>query len=121
MTEFHPLGTGEVVEVSPSQHLKNIDEGEGGLLQLNRIGALTIITEFLGPGRFRTVVWDIRHPDGADRGWVIAKLETLEGAEGFHFALSWSLYQEDFGSAVREDAARFHEPSSLITATGDIP
>ena len=76
----------------------------GRILQLNTIGALTIVTAYRGLGDFETVLWDSRLPKYRDVGVLVSYWETLEVSEAFHHAYTKRIYASVFGAEVRERA-----------------
>jgi hypothetical protein len=115
MQEFFAAGAeGNKVDASVEAYIMNTLLGDGHLLQMNRIGAIVVVTAYMKLGDFQTVIWDWRAQQDPDVGWIIAELNNLEAAEGFHFALTQSLYNGEFGSALREEAARYPDVGSII-------
>ncbi len=111
---FASGGEGRKVDASVMAYIMNTLVGKGHLLQMNRIGAITAVTAELNAGAFQTVVWDWRAQQDPDVGWIVAEFETLEPAEGFHFALTESLYHGEFGSSMRDEAARFPAAGTIL-------
>jgi hypothetical protein len=78
-------------------------EADGGrILQLNRVGALTVVTGYRGLGQFECVHWDDRHPDHRHEGVVVSYWETLQTAEAFHFAYLKKVLAGPWGKELRE-------------------
>lgn len=111
---FAAVGEGRKVDASVEAYLMNTLVGKGHLLQMNRIGAITAVTAELNRGEFQTVIWDWRAQQDPDIGWIVAGFKALELAEGFHFALTQSLYRGEFGSTLRREAARFPEAGDIL-------
>jgi hypothetical protein len=113
--EFFAAGAeGRKVDASVEAYLMNMLVGKGHLLQMNRIGAITAVTAEVNRGEFQTVIWDWRAQQDPDVGWIVAEFKALELAEGFHFALTQSLYHGEFGSMLRADAARFPDAGTIL-------
>lgn len=115
MQEFFAAGgEGRKVDASVAAYSMNTLVGQGHLLQMNRIGAITAVTAELKPNEFQTATWDWRAQQDPDVGWIVAEFKTLERAEGFHFALIQSLYHGEFGSSVRDEAGRFPDAGTIL-------
>lgn len=72
----------------------------GHVLQLNRVGTVTLATVYRGLGDFETIKWDEREfHDGP--GELVSFWETLEIAEGFHHALLELLWKSRYGKVMR--------------------
>lgn len=82
-------------------YLAQLAEAGGRILQLNRIGAITVVTAFRNIGEFETVLWDDRLPDWRETGVLVSRWTTLEVAEAFHFAYTRRIYATDFGGELR--------------------
>lgn len=107
-------GEGRKIDASVEAYLMNTLVGKGHLLQMNRIGAITAVTAELNRGEFQTVIWDWRAQQDPDVGWIVAEFKALELAEGFHFALTQSLYHGEFGNTLRGEAARFPDAGTIL-------
>lgn len=115
MQEFFAAGgEGRNVDASVEAYIMNTLVGNGHLLQMNRIGAITVVTAELNLGAYQTVIWDWRAQQDPDVGWIVAEFGTLEPAEGFHAALTDSLYHGEFGSSLRDEALRFPDAGTIL-------
>jgi hypothetical protein len=112
---FAPIGKGRKVDTSVDAYLMNTLVGQGHLLQMNRIGAITALTAELTPGKCQVVIWDWRAQQDPDVGWIVAEFKTVEKAEGFHLALIQSLYHGEFGSTLRREASRFPDAGTTLS------
>ncbi len=99
------------VLLSPSEYLRDVLATGGSILQSNSIGALTLVTSYRSLGRFECVRWNIAGPDPAlwAQGELILALETLESANGFHYALAKRLWAGPWGKRTRERSKWYQE------------
>jgi hypothetical protein len=111
---FAAAGKGRKVDASVDAYLMKTLVGQNHLLQMNRIGAITALTAELSPDKFQVVIWDWRAQQDPDVGWIVAELNTVENAEGFHLALIQSLYHGEFGSTLRGEASRFPDAGNVL-------
>ena len=102
-------GEPDQVRISPQDYLKEVLDSGGNILQLDTIGALTLITTYRGLGAFECVIWSDVDYRRRNDGQVLSRQGTLEMAKGFHHALSEFLWYGPWGEATRTRAERFEE------------
>jgi hypothetical protein len=109
---------------SLKDYVARVQNTHGSILQLNRIGALTVVTAYRSLGEFETVLWDSRLPNWRDIGILVSHWSTLEVAEAFHFAYTRRIYASVFGGELRKMAAYMAKPAreamSEITIDEDL-
>jgi hypothetical protein len=105
-------------------YLARVEATHGSILQLNRIGALTVVTAYRSLGEFETVLWDDRLPGWRDIGVLVSHWTTLEVSDAFHFAYTRRIYASVFGGELRDRAkymaAAAREAMSEITRDEDL-
>jgi hypothetical protein len=105
-------------------YVARVQSTGGRILQLNNIGALTVVTAYRSLGEFETVLWDIRLPNWRDIGILVSTWTTLEVAEAFHFAYTRRIYASAFGGELRKlakiMARAAREATAEITVDEDL-
>jgi hypothetical protein len=111
---FAAGGEGRKVDASVAAYVMNTLVGQGHLLQMNRIGAITAVTADLKPGEFQTVIWDWRAQQDPDVGLSVAEFRTVERAEGFAF-------RPDSSAIPRRVRQQSAQRSRQVPRRGDNP
>lgn len=97
-------------EVNPvprlDEYMRQIQNTGGKILQLNRVGVITIATGYRGLGLFEAVAWDDRNGHNP-AGELVSYWDTLETAEGFHHALLALIWKGGYGNTMRLRAREY--------------
>ena len=107
------------VALAPEAYLLEVLNTGGDILQSNRIGAVTLVTSYRELGHFESVCWNTAGPDPGrrDLGERILTHETLECANGFHYALAERLWAGPRGERTRERSGWYGEDVAALLRT----
>ena len=102
--------------MAPRDYMREVLDSFGDILQANIIGSITLITAYRDLGSFECVRWDRSRADfhKRDEGEVIARHETLESANGFHYAIAQGHWAGPWGSGTRKRAEWFEDEALVL-------
>ena len=102
--------------LAPRDYVREVLDTFGDILQANIIGSVTLITAYRDLGNFECVRWDRSGADfdKRDEGELIASHETLESANGFHYAIAQAHWAGPWGTSTRERAEWFEDEALVL-------